>query len=92
MDIRVGGTSEVGAPADSPAAQGSTVEAKLLGIRAPRRRTEGPPQGKGERRGATSARDPVNGRVLILMISDGGRLPKGIETGAYRVFLRFARR
>ena len=92
MDIRVGVTPDVGAPADSTADRGSTVEAKVLGVRAPRRRTEGPPPKKGERRGATPARDPVNGRVLILMIPDGSRLPKGIENGNYRIFLRFARR
>ena len=92
MDIRVGVTAEVGAPAEPAAAPSGTVEAKFLGIRAPRRRTEGPPPNKGERRGATPARDPVNGRVLILMIPDGSRLPQGIESGNYRVFLRFARR
>jgi hypothetical protein len=30
--------------------------------------------------------------VLVLMIPDRSRLPEGLESGQYRVFLRFARR
>ena len=52
--------------------------------RTPRRRTK---DGHARR-----DRDPVNARVLILMVPDGTRLPEGLDSGQWRVFLRFARR
>lgn len=92
MDIRVGSAPEVGAPADPTTAQTGTLEARLLGVRAPRQTREGRQPKSGERRRGAAPRDPVNARVLILLIADGGRLPAGLESGNYRVFLRFARR
>jgi hypothetical protein len=45
-----------------------------------------------ERRSRDKERDPVNGRVLVLMIPDRAALPSDLDGGKYRVFLRFARR
>lgn len=92
MDIRVGSTPAVGAASSTTQTSNKAVEAKLLAIRLPRRRAGGPPPKTEERRDGTRAADPPSGRVLVLMIPDGGVLPKGIENGDYRVFLRFARR
>jgi hypothetical protein len=91
VDIRVGRTQKVGAPASREASSGGAVEARILAVRAPRRRSVGPPQ-RVDRRSGSQARDPVNGRVLVLMIPDKAKLPKDLESGGYRVFLRFARR
>lgn len=93
MDIRVGATSPLGAGSDKTAAPAAPLEAKILAVRAPRRRASGPPGNRVERReGEQAKRDPLGGRVLVLMIPDGSRLPEGIESGEYRIFLRFARR
>jgi hypothetical protein len=92
MDIRVGIASPVGSPADKAAKGQDTLEARILAVREPRRRGGHAPAAGEERREGSADRDPLNGRVLVLLIPDGGRLPAGLESGAYRVFLRFARR
>ena len=93
MDIRVGSTvrPESGSRTDGQTAP--PVEARILAVRAPRRRRSGPGPNRSERRKDTQERpDPVGGKVLVLLIPDGSRLPAGLEDGEYRVFLRFARR
>jgi len=92
MDIRVGGAPPVGAPATKVAVSAGAVEGKVLGVRAPRRRGGNPPEQQSERRLGEPSSDPPGGRVLILLIPDGQALPDGLETGSWRVFLRFARR
>ena len=92
MDIRVGGPLKVGGQSERSGRTPAGVEAKLLAVRSPRRRSEGPPPPGPERRHATEARDPANARVLVLMIEDSSRLPEDLASGTYRLFLRFARR
>jgi hypothetical protein len=92
VDIRIGGTPPVGAPATKVAVPAGAVEGRVLGVRAPRRRGGNPPDPQHERRHGESAPDPAGGRVLILLIPDGQQLPERLEAGAWRVFLRFARR
>jgi hypothetical protein len=92
VDIRVGGTPPVGSPAAKVAVPTGAVEGRVLGVRAPRRRGGDPPHSQPERRHGESSADPPGGRVLILLIPDGQQLPEGLESGAWRVFLRFARR
>jgi len=92
MDIRVGGVPPVGPPGDATSTPGGAIEARVLGAREPRRRSsERPPRGI-ERREDPRTPDPAGGRVLILLIPEGHRLPEDIESGTWRVFLRFARR
>lgn len=92
MDIKIGTVPAPGKPTErSGAGPNGLVEARLLAIRPPRRRVGGPP-GVEERRADGRDRDPVNGRVLVMLIPDGSVLPEGIESGRFRVFLRFARR
>ena len=90
MDIRVGSILRVGSHDDTQVSNPGGVEARVLAVRRPRRRGE--PQTGPERRSSDAQRDPLTGRVLVLMIPDGSALPEGIEAGEYRVFLRFERR
>ena len=92
MDIRVGGAPPVGTPAAKVAVPAGAVEGRVLGVRAPRRRGGDRPAEQPERRHGESSIDPAGGRVLILLIPDGQQLPADLESGAWRVFLRFARR
>ena len=92
MDIKVGQTAAIGARADQAAKSGGFVEGRILAIRAPRRSPQGPPRDRVERRATTKQRDPVNGKVLVLLVPDRTALPADLEQGGYRVFLRFARR
>lgn len=91
MDFKIGGTTRIGSPADKKAGPTNHIEAKVLAIRAPRKRTTAV-QSQPERRKNPQQRDPSGGRILVLMIPDGHQLPDGIERGSYRVFLRFAKR
>lgn len=85
MDIKVGNIAPTGGTGDRARNQPQgTIEARLLALRTPRRRNR---QGHPAR-----DRDPVNGRVLVLMVPDGTQLPADLDGGAWRVFLRFARR
>lgn len=92
MNIRVGGIPPVGSPNDTVATPAGAIEARVLAVRDPRRRSGGPPPAGRERRGEGRAPDPVGGRVLILLIPDADRVPEGLDMGQYRVFVRFARR
>jgi hypothetical protein len=92
VDIKVGNTPAIGDPRQQRPGESETVEARLLAVRAPRRHPGHPPRQGVERRGSNEPRDPLSGRVLVLMIPDRSRLPEGLESGQYRVFLRFARR
>ena len=92
MDIKVGNIPRLGAKTDRAPASAGVVEGRILAIRAPRRRSAGPPTDRVERRSGGKERDPVNGSVLVLMIPDRAALPGDLEGGNYRVFLRFARR
>lgn len=67
------------------------VEAKLLDIRSPRKRRGNPPDGT-ERREQADPGDPATGRVIVLLIPDGQKVPRGVESGNYRIFLRFVPR
>ncbi|MGD8958410.1 MAG: hypothetical protein PVI27_01080 [Desulfobacteraceae bacterium] len=36
--------------------------------------------------------DPAGGRVMVLLIPEGYNLPRDIDCGDYRIFVRFAPR
>jgi hypothetical protein len=91
MEIVIGRAQPVGPPASQKAVSGEFIEAKMLNLRPPRRRKTGTPPGQTERRNQNSTNDPVGGRVMTLLIPNGFAIPKDIESGNYRIFLRFAR-
>jgi hypothetical protein len=66
------------------------VEAKVLTVRPTRKRRGMPPVGDRDRRQSGDDYDPAAGRVLMLMIPDGTMIPRDIDSGNYRVFVRFA--
>lgn len=93
MHIIIGATDPVdraGARGELPL--GVTVEAKVLQLRPPRKRRGPPPDGQNERRAGMSGQDPEGGRVMVLLIPEGQKLPKDLSSGNYKVFLRFAPR
>jgi hypothetical protein len=93
MDIRVGDVARASSLAERIALAHSAIEAKVLSVRSPRRRNQGPPGGRGnQRRNTSPVQDPPGARVLLLMVLDGSLLPADVESGGYRVFIRFAKR
>ena len=76
---------------NKPEVEGSLVEARLLDARGPRKRRGPPPEGD-ERRDFGPAEDPVSGRVLVLLVPEGHRIPRGVESGQYKILLRFVHR
>ena len=93
MDIRVGEVVPVTSTAEKALSQIAGIEARLLAVRPSRSRGQGPPRDRTDRRRPDSPpQDPPDARVIILMVPDGTRVPKDIDTQAYRVFIRFAKR
>jgi len=93
MDIRVGAVTPVASAAEKILSPISGIEARLLAVRPSRSRGKGPPQDRSDRRRPDSPpQDPPDARVIVLMVPEGTRVPKDIDTQAYRVFIRFARR
>jgi hypothetical protein len=90
MEIVIGAVNRVGQPGQKAEARGGFVEAQVLNIRPPRRRRGGPRNGKPDRRDKGNTHDPVSGRVMVLLVSDGYHIPQDLSSGNYRVFLRFA--
>jgi hypothetical protein len=92
MDIVIGSAPRINfAGRNSPEMEGSLVEARLLDVRGPRKRRGPPPEGD-ERRDFGPVEDPVTGRVLVLLVPEGHRIPRGVESGSYKIFLRFLHR
>jgi len=89
MDIILG-TNPVkeSRPRTAASGGGTTVEAKVLYQRPCRKSRGTPPSGQRERRNRRSLADPPNGRVVFLLVPEGNRLPRDLNTGNYRVFLR----
>jgi hypothetical protein len=92
VDFRIGGPPPVGPPAEKTSLPGGVVEAKVLALRSPRSSADGVPPNGEERREARAGADARGGRVLVLFVPDARQVPEGLESGAFRVFLRFARR
>ncbi len=90
MEIIIGTMPPLGQPKSKVAAkENGVVEAQLLHIRPPRRGIAGP---SGAERRQKKTKDPVNGRVLTLMVADGNDLPRDLDKANYRITLRFQRK
>jgi len=94
MEIVIGATPRVDPSRAKDIGQsgGGIVEARVLGVRAPRKREGTPPAGQRERRTGKQTPDPAGGRVMLLLIPEGHKLPRDVESGNYRVFVRFVPR
>lgn len=88
MDFLIGATAKVTDATDGADARKNQLEARVLAVRpARRKRREG--SRADRRRAPAKGRDPVGGRVLVLMVPDGAKLPTDLADGKFRVFLRF---
>ena len=67
----------------------SVIEAQLLHVRPPRKGIAGP---SGRERRTSQGNDPKSGRILTIMVPDGGVLPPDIDTSKYDVSIRLIRR
>jgi hypothetical protein len=93
MEIVIGAPVAVGPPPrKGPGSGPGMVEARILNVRPPRRRPGKPPDGQKDRRGGQMNQDPAGGRVMVLLIPEGYNLPRDIDGGDYRIFVRFAPR
>ena len=92
MRIVIGDTPRVGPSGQyRPDMDSGLVEAKLLDIRAPRKERGEPPDGT-ERREHSDKSDPAAGRIVVLLVPEGYKIPKGVESGNCRIYLRFVQR
>ncbi len=89
MEIVIGDTSAVGSPTVKEGRTGGLVEAKVLNIRAPRKRKVNTTVWKDKRRKEKYGHDPGDGRIMVLLVPDGYKIPKDIETREYKVLMRF---
>jgi len=79
MRIVIGETVQIGPAAPyRPEGEPLSVEARLLEIR--------------DRRETSDAGNSISGRVITLLVSEGQKIPRGIESGDYRIYLRFVHR
>ncbi len=89
MEIIIGSTPSLSQNFPSktePPSPSGFIEAKLLHIRPPRKGVAGP---SGMERRGKKTKDPLKGRVLTIMVADGDLLPRDIDSGTYKVYLRF---
>ncbi len=90
VDIVIGSVNPIGSPVSKPGVTpGGTVEAELLDIREPRHTITGP---NGKERRKQFRQDPVNGRVLTILVPNGTILPKDLDARHYKVMLRFMKK
>jgi hypothetical protein len=88
MHIIIGDMPPLGQPTRKEIGpNGRTVEAKVLDVRPPRRQQHG--KAGSDRRRQNGNPDPVNGKVLMLLAPEGHNIPADLDSGKYRVFLKF---
>jgi hypothetical protein len=89
MDIVIGATSPVKMPKPKDAVHGKNMlEARVLNVRPPRKKKNRHPDGGSERRKHNGI-DPLGSRVMVLLVPEGQRLPRDIESGKYKILMRF---
>ncbi len=90
MEIIIGSIPPLMVQNSKPPEKGTAIiEAQLLHVRPPRKGIAGP---SGMERRGKKASDPHRGRVLTLMVPDADLLPADIDSGKYKVALRFIRK
>ena len=90
MEIIIGSIPPLPAQGQKPPAKkGEAIEAELLHVRPPRKGIAVP---SGRERRTKDASDPLQGKVLTLMVPDAAQLPADIDTARYAVTLRLIRK
>jgi hypothetical protein len=78
MNIVIGEPVKIGPAAQyKPEGESSSVEARLLEIR--------------DRRGTPDSKI-ASGRIITLLVPEGQKIPRGVESGEYRIYLKFIHR
>ncbi len=78
MRIVIGETTNRGATQYRHDMEPLALDAKLLSIR--------------DKRDNEAAGEPVSARIVTLLVPEGQRIPRGAESGEYRIQLRFVHR
>jgi len=79
MNIVIGETVQIGQAAPyRPEGEPVSVEARLLEIR--------------DRKASSDAGGATSGRVITLLVPERQKIPRGVESGDYRIYLRFVHR
>ena len=89
VDIVIGAIQPTGPPVSKQGPTAGAIEAELLDIREPRQNISGP---SGKERRRQFRQDPVNGRVLTVLVPNGTVLPKDLDSRKYKVLLRFVKK
>jgi len=91
MEIIIGAIPRISPSKSKPIPRrGGHIEARVLNIRPTRKRYGKHPGNGKERRGKHQVPDPAGGRVVTLLIPEGYTIPPDLDSGNYRVFLRFS--
>ncbi len=79
MNIVIGETVKMG-PSGQYRQEGEalSVEARLLEIR--------------DKREVSDSGSVSSGRIITLLVPEGQKIPRGVESGDYRIYLRFVHR
>ena len=79
MNIVIGQTNEISSAGQYRLDnEPVSVEARLLEIR--------------DRKESKDSGPAVSGRVITLLVPEGQKIPRGVESGEYRIYLRFVHR
>jgi len=89
VDIVIGAVQPTGPPVSRPAVPGGAVEAEILNVRQPRQQVSGP---RDQERRRQFRQDPVNGRVLTILVPNSTQIPKDLDGRKYKVLLRFMKK
>jgi len=67
------------------------LRAKIIGLRNSRKNAVVLDTGLRDRRTKRLFRDPSNSKVITLLIENGDMIPEDIETGNYRISIKFTK-
>lgn len=92
MHFVIGAPQRIGPPAQKGETKNGQLEARILNVRSPRKRPRRKSSRPQDRRYRSPEYDTASGRVMVLLVPEGYQIPRDINSGEYRVFVRFARR
>lgn len=87
MDIVIGKTTPIGNAGKRDTAAGDSFPVTVLDVRSARKDGDTVAD-SGDRRKGSDAIDPHGGKVLVLLVADGYRLPADLAKRDYRLVLK----